>query len=85
MSNLDDYEEWPWTPSVAFDGTTNGVTYTTESGVYRKVGDKVTFEPTPEFTLSMRRWCRRQRLMGGQIVSDPFCDPSHAKKPEDVA
>lgn len=27
-----------------------------------------------------RRYCRRHRLMGYEVISDPFCDPSHAKE-----
>lgn len=35
---LDDYEENTWTPQVQFGGAGVGVTYTTQSGTYTKIG-----------------------------------------------
>jgi hypothetical protein len=39
---LDDYEEGTWTPTIAFDGASVGVTYFAQTGKYTKVGDTVT-------------------------------------------
>ncbi len=42
-NTLDDYEEGTFTPAVAFGGASTGVTYSTQSGVYTKVGRVVHF------------------------------------------
>ena len=39
---LDDYEEGTWTPAVSFGGASVGVTYNFRSGIYQKIGNKVT-------------------------------------------
>jgi len=41
---LDDYEEGTWTPSLAFGGGNSGMTYSQQSGTYRKVGSFVYVE-----------------------------------------
>ena len=41
VNTLDDYEEGTWTPTVYFGGATVGVTYTTQSGTYTKIGNVV--------------------------------------------
>ena len=41
-NTLDDYEEGTWTPGLSFGGGTTGITYTTQSGGYIKVGAQVT-------------------------------------------
>jgi hypothetical protein len=40
---LDDYEEGTFTPTMAFDGASVGITYLTQAGKYTKVGNKVSF------------------------------------------
>jgi hypothetical protein len=40
-NDLDDYEEGTWTPALDFGGASVGITYTTQSGTYTKVGRKV--------------------------------------------
>jgi len=35
---LDDYEEGTWTPNLLFGGGSTGMTYTTQSGIYTKIG-----------------------------------------------
>jgi hypothetical protein len=37
-NTLDDYEEGTWTPGVSFGAGTTGITYTTQTGVYTKIG-----------------------------------------------
>lgn len=37
-NDLDDYEEGTWTPVIRFGGGATGVTYSTQSGTYTKVG-----------------------------------------------
>jgi len=37
-NTLDDYEEGSWTPAVAFGGGTTGITYSTQTGQYVKIG-----------------------------------------------
>jgi hypothetical protein len=37
-NTLDDYEEGTWTPTIAFGGSTSGVTYTSQGGSYTKIG-----------------------------------------------
>lgn len=39
---LDDYEEGTWTPVLKFSGATTGITYSTQTGKYTKVGRLVT-------------------------------------------
>ena len=39
---LADYEEGTWTPGISFGGASVGVTYTSTSGYYTKVGNVVT-------------------------------------------
>jgi hypothetical protein len=41
-NTLDDYEEGTWTPGVSFGGASVGVTYSSPSGTYTKVGRQVT-------------------------------------------
>ena len=38
---LDDYEEGTWTPTLNFAGGTTGITYSTQTGIYVKVGQLV--------------------------------------------
>lgn len=40
-NTLDDYEEGTWTPVLAFGGASVGITYSTQSGRYVKVGKTV--------------------------------------------
>ncbi len=42
-NTLDDYEEGTWTPGIAFGGAAVGVTYSSQSGVYTKIGRVVNF------------------------------------------
>jgi len=37
-NTLDDYEEGTWTPGVTFGGGTTGITYSTQTGQYVKIG-----------------------------------------------
>jgi len=41
-NTLDDYEEGTWTPALAFGGGTTGLTYTSQAGLYTKIGRKIT-------------------------------------------
>lgn len=41
-NTLDDYEEGTWTPELRFGNATTGITYTTQSGHYTKIGNLVT-------------------------------------------
>lgn len=38
-NTLDDYEEGTWTPAITFGGGSTGLTYSTQVGRYRKIGD----------------------------------------------
>jgi hypothetical protein len=40
-NNLDDYEEGTWTPILGGEGTNTGQTYTSQSGRYTKIGNRV--------------------------------------------
>jgi len=40
-NKLDDYEEGTWTPQLNFDGSDNGITYTSRVGRYTKIGRMV--------------------------------------------
>jgi hypothetical protein len=40
-NTLDDYEEGTWTPAITFGGASTGVTYTSRSGSYVKIGKYV--------------------------------------------
>lgn len=37
-NTLDDYEEGTWTPALTFGGGSTGITYSTQSGLYVKIG-----------------------------------------------
>jgi hypothetical protein len=39
---LDDYEEGSWTPTITATGGASGQSYTTQTGRYNKIGNKVT-------------------------------------------
>lgn len=41
VNTLDDYEEGSWSPSISFGGSSSGVTASSSSGTYVKVGKKV--------------------------------------------
>ena len=41
---LDDYEEGSWTPVLAFGGSSSGITYSTQTGRYTKIGRLVMLE-----------------------------------------
>ena len=41
-NNLDDYEEGTWTMGISFGGGTTGITYSSNTGQYTKVGRQVT-------------------------------------------
>lgn len=43
-NTLDDYEEGTWTPGISFGGGTTGITYTTQTGRYTKIGRLVYVE-----------------------------------------
>ena len=40
-NTLDDYEEGTWTPAMSFGGGTTGITYSTQVGIYLKIGKGV--------------------------------------------
>ena len=40
-NTLDDYEEGDWTPGISFGGSTTGITYSSQSGKYTKIGRAV--------------------------------------------
>jgi len=39
-NTLDDYEEGAWTPGVSFGGGVTGITYTSTTGLYTKIGNR---------------------------------------------
>jgi hypothetical protein len=39
-----DYEEGAWTPTIAFSGASTGITYSTQTGLYTKIGRAVYVE-----------------------------------------
>lgn len=41
---LDDYEEGTWTPAYTWGGTTPTISYTTQTGVYTKIGNQVSIQ-----------------------------------------
>jgi len=41
-NTLDDYEEGTWTPTILFNGANAGMTYSSQVGLYTKVGNLVT-------------------------------------------
>lgn len=40
-NTLDDYKEGTWTPAITFGGGSTGLTYTTQTGTYTKIGRMV--------------------------------------------
>ena len=40
-NTLDDYEEGTWTPTINFSGSSTGITYLAQAGVYTKIGNRV--------------------------------------------
>lgn len=51
-NTLDDYEEGEWTPVLKFGGNSVGMTYTTQVGLYTKIGRQVTI--TAKIVLSAK-------------------------------
>jgi hypothetical protein len=49
-NTLDDYEEGTWTPGISFGGGTTGITYSSQTGTYTKIGNRVFIDGI--FTLS---------------------------------
>lgn len=43
-NTLDDYEEGTWTPTLQFGGASTGITYSTQTGTYIKIGRSVTLQ-----------------------------------------
>ena len=43
VNTLDDYEEGTFTPTISFGGGSTGVTYSSHTGTYTKVGNNVSF------------------------------------------
>lgn len=43
-NTLDDYEEGTFTPGMTFNGSATGVTFTTQTGRYTKIGNRVYFD-----------------------------------------
>lgn len=41
VNTLDDYEEGTWTPALTFGGGATGLTYSSRTGVYTKIGNLV--------------------------------------------
>jgi hypothetical protein len=41
VNTLDDYEEGTFTPTITFGGGSTGITYSTQTGSYTKIGNKV--------------------------------------------
>jgi hypothetical protein len=41
VNTLDDYEEGTFTPGITFGGGSTGITYSSQTGTYTKVGNKV--------------------------------------------
>jgi hypothetical protein len=62
-NTLDDYEEGNWTPVLSFGGASTGITYTTQTGRYTKVGRAVTLEM--EINLSSRGSATGAALISG--------------------
>lgn len=44
VNTLDDYEEGTFTPAITFGGAAVGVTYSTQTGNYTKIGNRVLFD-----------------------------------------
>ncbi len=62
-NTLDDYEEGTFTPTITFGGGATGVTYTTQSGSYTKIGRQVQFTLT--LTLSAKGSSTGSAVIGG--------------------
>jgi hypothetical protein len=63
---LDDYEEGTWTPAISFGGGTTGITYTTQSGRYTKIGRQV-------FAQAHTTFSSKGSSTGGAVLSGlPF-------------
>jgi hypothetical protein len=64
---LDDYEEGTWTPVLRFGNATTGITYTTQSGNYVKIGNQITV--SCEVQLSSKGSATGNATLGGFPVS----------------
>ncbi|NDD85934.1 hypothetical protein EBZ38_16865, partial [bacterium] len=62
-NTLDDYEEGTWTPTIAFGGSSTGITYTEQVGRYTKVGRLITLQFS--VTLSNKGTATGSALVGG--------------------
>lgn len=52
INTLDDYEEYTWTPDLVFGGAKVGITYSSTTGTYTKIGNVVFI--TLDFTLTSK-------------------------------
>jgi hypothetical protein len=63
---LADYEEGVFTPVLTFGGGSTGITYTTQTGKYTKIGNRVVFNITVELS-------NKGSSAGGAVISGlPF-------------
>jgi hypothetical protein len=69
-NTLDDYEEGTWTPSLLFGGNSVGMTYTTRTGTYTKIGNVVTL------TVSIDINAIGSSTGSATITGLPFASPS---------
>jgi hypothetical protein len=62
-NTLDDYEEGTFTPTLTFGGAAVGMTFTTQSGRYQKIGNRVDFRV--EIVLSAKGSSTGAAVVGG--------------------
>ena len=65
-NTLDDYEEGSWTPDLRFGGGTTGITYSTRTGKYIKIGNLV----QAQFRITLTN--KGSSSGGAQVFGLPF-------------
>lgn len=67
---LDDYEEGTWTPALAGSSTAGSFTYTTQDGVYTKIGNIVIASANVKVATVVTAAAGFARLTGGPFTSN---------------
>jgi hypothetical protein len=75
---LDDYEEGAWTPALAGSSTAGSFTYTTQNGVYTKIGNIVIASANVKVASVSTSAAGFARLTGGPFTSNGTATSSSA-------
>ena len=75
-NTFDDYEEGTFTPGITFGGGNTGMTFSTQSGTYTKIGNRVAI--TLRISLSAKGSSTGAALITGLPFTTPSASPTEA-------